>query len=137
MEIVENLIVDDLIAIGCELSITENLFVSNETTGVESLEYVAKELHIVVDMEFVVIYVDFFAIGVDSLVVDVDEGLLVNHYVQFVLGSEHVDWMVEILVFDKMMQMWMMCKLAFLSLLEWKPLVKMRMVVNLSLDIKV
>ena len=33
--------------------------------------------------------------------------------------------------------MWMMCKLVFLSLLKWKPLVKMKMVVDLSLGIKV
>ena len=31
----------------------------------------------------------------------------------------------------------MMCKLVFLSLLEWKPLLKMKMVVDLSLGSKV
>ena len=43
----------------------------------------------------------FFAV-VDSLVIDVDEDLLMMHYVQFVLESEHADWMIEILVFDSM-----------------------------------
>ncbi len=73
----------------------------------------------------------------DSLVVDVDEGLLMKYYVQFVPRSEHDDWLDEILVFDRMMWMWMMCRLVFLSLLEWKPLVKMKLVVALSLGIKV
>ena len=40
-------------------------------------------------------------------------------------------------MFDKTMEMWMMCRLVFLSFMEWKPLVKMKMVVDLSLDIKV
>ena len=74
---------------------------------------------------------------VDSLVIDVDGDLLMKHYIQFVLGSEHADWMVEILEFDGVMQMWMICILVFLSLLEWKPLVKMKMVGDLSLGIKV
>ena len=80
---------------------------------------------------------EFVVSCVDSLVADVDEGFLVKHYVQFVLGSEHVDWMVENLVFDRVMQMWMIFMLFFLSLLEWRPLVKMKMVVDLSLGIKV
>ena len=65
---------------------------------------------------------------VDSVVIDVDEDLLMKHYIQFVLGSEHADWMVEILEFDGVMQMWMICRLVCLSLLRWKPLVKMKMV---------
>ena len=40
-------------------------------------------------------------------------------------------------MFDRVMQMWMICILVFLSLLEWKPLVKMKLVVDLSLGIKV
>ena len=40
-------------------------------------------------------------------------------------------------MFDRVMQIWMMCRLVFLSVLEWKPLVKMKMVVSLSLGIKV
>ena len=40
-------------------------------------------------------------------------------------------------MFDNMIQMWMICMLVFLSLLEWKPLVKMKMVFHLSLGIKV
>ena len=65
---------------------------------------------------------------VDSLVIDVDGDLLMKHYIQFVLGSKHADWMVEILEFDGVMQMWMICRLVCLSLLRWKPLVKMKMV---------
>ena len=42
----------------------------------------------------------FFA-DVDSLVIDGD--LLMKHYIQFFLGSEHADWMVEILEFDGVM----------------------------------
>ena len=67
---------------------------------------------------------------VDSLVIDVDEDFLMMHYIQFVLGSEHADWMVEILEFDGVMQMWMICRLVCLSLLRWKPLVKMKMVLT-------
>ena len=73
----------------------------------------------------------------DSLVVDENEVLLIKHYVQFVSGSEHVDWMVEILVFDRVMQMWKICMVVLLSLLRWKPLVEMKMVLYLSFDIKV
>ena len=40
-------------------------------------------------------------------------------------------------MFDSMIQMWMIFMLVFLSLLEWKPLVKMKVVVDLSLGIKV
>ena len=60
-----------------------------------------------------------------------------KHYIKFVLGSEHADWIIMILVFDSVMQMWMICILVFLSLLEWKPLVKMKMMGDLSLGIKV
>ena len=121
MEIVEHLVMDDLVAIGDELCVVENLLVRNKIFGVESLAYVVEELHISIDMEF-------FVASVDSLVADVDEDLLMKHYVQFVPGSEHVHWMIEIFVFDSVMQMWMICMLVFLSLLEWKPLVKMKMV---------
>ena len=75
--------------------------------------------------------------GVDLLVIDVDEALLMMHYVQFVLGSEHADWLIEIIVFDSVMQMWKICILVFLSLLEWKPLVKTKIVGDISLGIKV
>ena len=39
-------------------------------------------------------------------------------------------------MFDSVMQMWMICMLVFLSLLEWKPLVKMKMVVDLYFGVK-
>ena len=130
MEIVEHLVVDDLVAIGGDLYVAEHLVVSNEIARVVILACVDGDLHVVADVEFVVA-------GMDSLVIDMDEDLLMKHYVQFVLGSEHSDWMIEILVFGSMIQMWMICMLVFLSLLEWKPLVKMRMVVDLSLGIKV
>ena len=45
--------------------------------------------------------------------------------------------MVEILVFDRVMHMWKIWMVVFLSLLRWKPLVKMKMVVDLSFGIKV
>ena len=129
-QFVENLVMDDMIAIGGELFVAKYLVVSNEIAGVEILACVDGDLHIADDVELV-------SASVDSLVIDVDEDFLMKHYVQFVLGSEHVDWMIEILVFDSMMQMWMIFMLVFLSLLEWKPLVKMKMVVYLSLGIKV
>jgi len=122
--------VDDLIAIGGELCTIEHLVVRNDIVGVVILACVDRNLHVVADVEL------FFA-SVDSLVVDVDEGFLVKHYVQSILGSEHADWMIEILVFDSMIQMWIIFFLVFLSLLEWKPLVKMKVVVDLSLGIKV
>ena len=40
-------------------------------------------------------------------------------------------------MFGRMMQMWVICILVLLSLLEWKPLVKMKMVVDISSSIKV
>ncbi len=83
-------------------------------------------------MEFVVAKAKFVATGVDLLVADENEVFLMKHYVQFVPGSEHADWMVEMLAFDIWMQMWKICTLVFLSPLRWKPLVKMKMVVDLS-----
>ena len=38
---------------------------------------------------------------------------------------------------NSMIYMWMIFMLVFLSLLEWKPLVKMKVVVDIPLDIKV
>ena len=73
----------------------------------------------------------------DSLVSDVNEGLSMKHCVQFVPGSEFDDWMIETLVVDIWMQMWMMCILVFLSLLRWKPLLKMKMVADPSFGVKV
>ena len=130
MEISKHLVVDDPIAIGGHLYVAEHLVVSNEIASVVSLACVDGNLHVVVDVELV------FA-SVDSLVADVDEGFPAKHYIQSILGSEHANWMIEILVFDSMMQMWMICILVFLSLLEWKPLVKMKMVGDISLGIKV
>ena len=87
---------DDPIAIGGELCAAEYLVVSNEIAGITSLACVDGFLHIATNVEF-------FTTSVDSLIVDVDEDFLMKHYVQFVLGSKHADWMVEILVFDRMM----------------------------------
>lgn len=84
MEIVEHSVVDDLVVVGDDLYVAEHLVVSNEIAGVVSLEYVTMKLHIAIDMGFVVA-------SVDSLVVDMDEGLLMKHYVQFVFGSDHDD----------------------------------------------
>jgi hypothetical protein len=40
---------------------------------------------------------------------------LVKHYVQFIPWSEHANWMVEILVVDGWMKIWMIFILALLS----------------------
>ena len=61
----------------------------NEIAGVESLAYVFA------NVEFVATDVELGDVGVDSLVVDVDEGLLLKHYIQFVLGCENVDWVTD------------------------------------------
>lgn len=73
-----------------------DLVVRNETSSVVSLEYVNGNIYIVGDMDFV-------ATSVDSLVANVDELFLMKHYVQLVPKSKHVDWMIEILVFDRVM----------------------------------
>lgn len=132
--VAEHLVVDDPVVVGGELCIAEHFIVSNEIIG---LAYIDGDLHAGADVEFVVANVGFVAIGVDSLVADVNEVLLMKHYVQFILGGEHANWMVEILVFDRVMQMWKICMVVFLSLLRWKPLVKMKMVVDLSFSVKV
>ena len=105
------MVIDDLIAIGGELCVIEHLVVRNEISGVVSLACVDGDLHVVANMELVFT-------NVDSLFIDVDEDLLMKHYIQFVPKSEHRDWMIEILVFDRVMQMWMIFMLVFLSLLE-------------------
>ena len=99
----------------------------------------AEDLHVslVADLSLHVANMDFMFEDIVVSSCDQLQRLLARHYVQFVLGSAHADWMIEIIVFDSMMQMWMMCRLLFLSLLEWKPLVKMKMVFDLSLGIKV
>jgi len=79
---------DDLVIVDDELCVVEHLVVRNEIIGVVSLACVDGDLHIFSD-------VNFFSAGVDSLVVDVDEDLLMNHYVQFVLGCEHANWVVD------------------------------------------
>ena len=84
MEIVEHLVVDDLVVVRGDLYVTKHLVVSNEIVDVVSLACVGRDLHVAVDGRFIVV-------GMDSLVVDVDEGLLLKHYVQFVLGREYVD----------------------------------------------
>ena len=76
MEIAEHLVMDDLVALGDELCIAEHLVVI--------LACVNGDLPVTTDVKFV-------ANGVDSLVADVDEGLLMKHYVLFVHEYEHVD----------------------------------------------
>lgn len=82
------------------------------------------------DMDFM--FEDIVVVGSDPL-----QRILVRNYVQFVLGSDHVDWMVEILVVNRWMWIWVICMLVILSLLEWKPLVKMKMVADISSSVKV
>ena len=74
----------------------------NEIVDVVILACVDGDLNISIDVEFVATDVGFFvadvelvAPGVDSLVADVDEGLQMKYYVQFVLGCEHVDWVAN------------------------------------------
>ena len=95
MKIIEHLVMDDLVVVGDELCVVEHLVVSNEIVGIASLACVDGDLHVIPNVEL-------GFVGITSLLIDVDEGLLVKHHVQFVPGSEHVDWMVEILVFDRM-----------------------------------
>ena len=92
MEIAEHLVMDDPVAVGGELYVAEHLVVSNEIAGLTCID---GGLHVGSNVEFVAIDVKFVAAGVDSLVADVDEGLLLKHYVQFVLGCEHVDWVAD------------------------------------------
>ena len=102
MEIVEHLVMDDPVAVGGYLYVAKHLFVSNGITSIVSLACVDGDLHIVSSMEFFVAYVD-------SLVVDVDEDLLMKHYVQSILGCEHADWVVDmylILMFQLMENGW-------------------------------
>ena len=95
-QFVEHLVVDDLVVVGGELFVAKHLVVSNEILGVVSLAYVDRDLHIIADVEFIVS-------SIDLLISTVDEDLLMKYYVLFVPRSEHVDWMVDILVFEKMM----------------------------------
>ena len=74
MEIVECLVMDDSVVIGGELCIAEHLVVRNEIVSVVSLECVDRDLHVPTDVKSIVV-------GVDSLFVDLDEGLLMKHYV--------------------------------------------------------
>ena len=74
MEIAEHLVVDDLVVVGDELYVVEHLVVRNEIVGVVSLACVYGDLHSAIDVEFIVV-------GVDSLVANVDEDLMLKHYV--------------------------------------------------------
>ena len=74
METTEHLVMDDLVDVGGDLYVVEHLVVSNEIASVMSLACVDGDLHV-----FSV--VDFVFSSVDSLVIDVDEDLLMMHYV--------------------------------------------------------
>ena len=134
LNVVEHLAMDDPVAIGGELCIAEPLVVSNEIAGLVCID---GDLHVGADVEIFVVDMGFFPTTVDSLVANVDERLLLKHYVQFVPGSEYADWVIQISVVDLWMQMWMMCRLVFFSLLRWKPFVKMKMVADPSFGVKV
>ena len=132
--VAEHLVVDDPVAVGGELCIAEHLVVSNEIAGLACID---GDLHVGADVEFFVVDTGFVATSVDSLISYVNAGLSMKHCVQFVLGSEHGDWTVDTRVFDRVMNMWKICMVDFLSLLRWKPLVKMKMVIDLSFGVKV
>lgn len=89
------MVIDDPITVDGDLYVVKHLIVSNEMVGVGSSAYVAEELHIIANMEFVAADMEFFIAGVDSLVVDVDEDLWMKHCIQFVLGCEHADWVAD------------------------------------------
>ena len=99
----------------------------------------AKELHVSLDADLSlhVVDMDFMFKGIVDAACDQLQGFLVRYYVWFVSRSKHVDWMVEILMVDRWMRIWMTCMLVLLSLLKWKPLVKMKMVADISSSIKV
>ena len=73
-KIAKHLVVDDLVTIGDVLYVVEDLVMSSEIAGVLSLGCVDGDLHVSID-------VDFIVVGVDSLVVDVDDGFLMKPYV--------------------------------------------------------
>ena len=53
--------------------------------------------------------------------------------------SEHTDWVSEIhsiLMFEWMKHRWLIFRFVLLSLWDWKPLVKMKMVAGISFDSK-
>ena len=134
LNVVDHLAMDDPVAIGGELCIAEHLVVSNEIAGLACID---GDLHVGANVEFFFADMGFVATTVDSQVANVDERFLLKHYVQFVPWSEYADWVIQILVVDLWMQMWMMCRLVFFSLLRWKPLVKMNMVADPSFGVKV
>ena len=83
METTEHLVVNDLVAVGGELCIAEH-----------GLACIDGDLHVGADVEFFVVDVGFVATGADSLVADLNEVLLMKHYVQFVLGvSMLIGWL--------------------------------------------
>jgi hypothetical protein len=159
MEIVEHLVVDNQVAKGDDPYVGDMDVVDMDVAGVDSLVvdvvedlhdtadlYVpdvdllvvgmVEDLHVspIVDLSLHVADVDFMFDDIDGF--DKLQRLLARYYVQFVPGSEHADWMVDILVVDRWMQIWMIYMI-LLSLLEWKPLVKMKMVVDISSGVKV
>ena len=162
MEIVEHLVMDNQVAKGDDPYVGDMDVIDMDVAGVDSLVvdvvedlhdttdlYVSdvdllvvdmvEDLHVapivdlslhVGDMDFM--FEDIVVVGSDQL-----QRMLVRHYVQFVPGSEHVDWMVDIQVVDRWMRIWIIFMLVLLSLLEWKPLVKMKMFADISSGIKV
>lgn len=63
-----------------------------------------------------------------------------KHYVQFAPGSEHVDWVVEIhsiQMFVWIKSRWLVYRFVLLSRMDWKPLVKMKLVGEIYFGIKV
>ena len=114
-----------------DLHDTADLYVSDVELLVVDI---AKGLHVSLDENLSLHFVDMDFMSKDIVVAGCDQiqRLLVRHY-----GSKLVDWMVEILVVHRWLWIWMTCMLVLLSLLKWKPLVKMKMVANISSGIKV
>ena len=74
MEIVEHLVMEDRVVVGGDLYVAEHLVVKDEIASVKSLTCIYGDLHVAANVEF-------FVASVDSLVADVNEVLLMKHYI--------------------------------------------------------
>lgn len=116
------------------VDMVEGLHVANDVDLGLHVADLAFEFRDVSDMDFM-LFDNFTIASCDQL-----QELLVKHYVHFVPESEHADWFVEIhmiLIFVWMTRRWLIMRFALLSLIDWKPLVKMKMGANISFGIKV
>ena len=129
MEIVEHLVMDNQVVEGDDPYVSDMDVVVMDVADVDSLvvdvvedlhdtadlyvPYVelllvdmAKDLHVSLDADLIlhVVDMDFMFKGIVDAGCDQLQRFLVRHYIQFVSSSEHADWMVEILVVERWMQ---------------------------------